>query len=123
VERVADTREVLEAQRDVRQVFVSEPLQGYMYQLVARTRSSGDLALGASPRATLALLAATQAAAAIEGRAFATPDDVKSVAPLVLAHRLIVRAESEIEGATASGILERILAATDVPANAGAPAR
>jgi MoxR-like ATPase len=123
VERVADARDVVEAQRDVRAIYVSPALQGYIYQLVARTRNASDLALGASPRATLALLAATQAAAAIEGREFATPDDVKSVAPLVLAHRLIVRAESEIEGATASGIVERILAATGVPADAGAPAR
>ncbi len=115
IAQVATADEVLAAQREVRAIFVSEPVQGYVYALVARTRQSNDLTLGASPRAGLALLAATQAAAAIEGRTFATPDDVKSVAPLVLAHRLIVRPEAEIEGITAERVVERILAAVDVP--------
>ncbi|MBD5655624.1 MAG: MoxR family ATPase, partial [Candidatus Eremiobacteraeota bacterium] len=112
---VASASEVLAAQRDVRTIYVSESLQGYIYAIVARTRASSDLTLGASPRAALALLAASQAAAAIDGRAFATPDDVKRVAPLVLAHRLIVRPEADIEGVTAERVVERILAAVDVP--------
>jgi MoxR-like ATPase len=97
-------------------------LQGYIYAIVARTRSSNDLALGASPRAAIALLGAAQAAAAIEGRDFTTPDDVKSVASLVLSHRLIVRPEAEIEGVTAERVIERILAAVDVPSDAPKPA-
>ncbi len=121
VEQVATQEDVLGAQRDVRTVYVSDALQAYLYRIVARTRGSSELALGASPRATLALLAASQAAAALEGRAFATPDDVKAVVPLVLAHRLIVRAESEIEGATADSVLARVLASVDVPADVGAP--
>ncbi len=122
VEQVATVEEVLAAQRDVRAIFVAPALQSYIYQIVARTRASGDLALGASPRAAISLLAASQAAAAIEGRDFATPDDVKSAAPLVLPHRLIVRPEAEIEGATAERILERILAAVDVPKDVSRPA-
>ena len=121
VERVASAEDVLAAQRDVRGIYVSDALQAYVYAIVARTRSASDLALGASPRATLALLAAAQAAAAIEGRAFATPDDVKAVAPLVLEHRLIVSAESEIEGASASGVVARILATVEIPAGAAEP--
>jgi MoxR-like ATPase len=113
--QVASTGDVLAAQRDVRAVHVSEALQGYLYAIVARTRDSRDVALGASPRAALALLTASQAAAALEGRTFATPDDVKSVAPLVLAHRLIVRPEAEIEGVTAERVVERILGSVDVP--------
>jgi MoxR-like ATPase len=119
LERIANADEVLAAQREVRTVHVSEALQAYVYEIVARTRGSADLALGASPRATLALLAASQAAAVLDGRNFATPDDVKNVAPLVLAHRLIVRAESEIEGATASRVLEGILGVVEVPRGAG----
>jgi len=122
VEAVAGADDVLAAQHDVRSIFVAPALQAYMYQIVARSRNSPELALGASPRASIALLAAAQAAAAIEGRDFATPDDVKSTAPLVLPHRLIVRPEAEIEGATAERVLERILAAVDVPKDVARPA-
>jgi MoxR-like ATPase len=122
IEAVASAADVLLAQQEVRAIFVAPALQKYIYQIVARTRSSSELALGASPRAAIALLAASQAAAAIDGRDFATPDDVKSTAPLVLPHRLIVRPEAEIEGATAERILERILAAVDVPKDVSRPA-
>jgi len=122
VERVATAEDVQAAQREVRAIYVAESLQGYIYQIVARTRASNDLALGASPRAALALLVATQAAAAIEGRDFATPDDVKAVAPLVLPHRLILRPESEVEGLNADTIVARILAAVEVPKNVTRPA-
>ncbi len=113
--RVAEAEDVLAAQRDARAIFVSPSLQTYVYQIVARTRIAGELTLGASPRAALALLWAAQAAAAIEGRDFATPDDVKGVAPLVLPHRLIVRPEAEIEGVSAERVLDRILGGVDVP--------
>jgi MoxR-like ATPase len=120
--QVASVEDVSAAQREVRAVYVAGSLQAYIYALVSRTRTSNDLSLGASPRAALALLSAAQAAAVIEGRDFATPDDVKTVAPLVLAHRLIVRPEAEIEGVTAERVVERILAAVDVPAATGRPA-
>jgi MoxR-like ATPase len=89
-----------------------------MLAIVAKTRTSNDVALGASPRGALALLVASQAAAAIEGRDFVTPDDVKTVAPLVLAHRIIVRPEAEIEGVSADAVIARILAAVEVPKDA-----
>jgi MoxR-like ATPase len=117
VVQVASADEVLRAQADVRKIYVAESLQGYVYAIVSRTRTSNELVLGASPRAALALLAAAQAAAAIEGRDFATPDDVKTVVPLVLAHRLIVRPEADIEGVTAERVLARILDVVDVPAD------
>jgi MoxR-like ATPase len=119
---VASADEVLAAQREVRTVFVAPALQGYVYAIVARTRSSNDLSLGASPRAALAMLHAAQASAAIDGRDFATPDDVKSVAPLVLPHRLIVRPEAELDGLRADSVLARILAAVDVPKDVARPA-
>jgi len=120
--QVATADDVLAAQADVRKIYVADSMQGYIYAIVARTRTSNDLALGASPRAALALLGAAQAAAAIEGRDFTTPDDVKSVAPLVLAHRLIVRPEAEIEGVTTERVIERILGSVDVPNQAPRPA-
>ena len=106
---------MLAAQREVREIHVAEALQAYIYALVARTRASRELALGASPRAALALMHAAQAAAAIDGREFATPDDVKAVAPLVLPHRLIVRAEAEVEGIDAATVVSRILSSVEVP--------
>jgi MoxR-like ATPase len=121
VAAVASADEVLAAQQDVRTIYIAPALQGYVYAIVSRTRSSNDLALGASPRAALALLRAAQASAAIDGRDFATPDDVKTVAPLVLPHRMIVRPEAELEGLRADTILDRILAAVDVPKDVARP--
>ncbi|GAC1542914.1 MAG: MoxR family ATPase [Candidatus Velthaea sp.] len=115
VTTVASGAELLEAQRAVRRVHLSDSLQAYLYAIVAGTRASEDVALGASPRATLALVTASQAAAAMEGRDFATPDDVKTVAPLVLGHRIIVRPEAELEGVDADAVLARILAAVPAP--------
>ncbi len=115
VTAVASGADVLAAQAAVRAVFLSDPLQEYVYAIVAATRGAADVALGASPRAALALVRATQAAATIDGRAFATPDDVKSVAPLVLEHRLIARPEAELEGVDAHAIVSRILAAVRAP--------
>jgi MoxR-like ATPase len=113
---VASGAEVVAAQAAVRAVFLSVPLQGYVYAIVAATRSAADVALGASPRAALALVRAAQAAAAIDGRAFATPDDVKIVAPLVLEHRIIARPEAELDGVDSAAIVARVLAAVPAPA-------
>jgi MoxR-like ATPase len=115
VTQVATREELLVAQREVRAVFVADPMQEYIQAIVARSRASKDLTLGASPRAGGALLIASQACAAIDGREYVSPDDVKGVAPLVLRHRLLVRPEAEIEGVTASAVIERILNAVDVP--------
>jgi len=121
VSQVADVAELLPVQREIRTIYVADSLQGYIYQIVARTRASSELTLGASPRAAQALLIAAQAAAAIEGRDFATPDDVKWVAPLVLPHRLIVRPEAEVEGVGAEQVVARILNAVEVPKDVARP--
>ncbi len=119
---VGSLDDVIAAQADVRRVYLSPALQGYIYEIVARTRSAGELALGASPRAALALVVAAQAAATLDGRTFASPDDVKAVAPLVLPHRLIVRPEAEIEGVSAESVVARILAGVEVPKESPSPA-
>jgi MoxR-like ATPase len=116
--RVVSSEEIAGARRQVREVHVSAGLLRYVYEIVSRTRSAGELSLGASPRAGLHLLVAAQTSASIEGRDFATPDDVKSVAPLALAHRLIVRPEAEVEGVTAAIVLRRILESVPVPKEA-----
>ena len=107
--------DVTSAREAVRSVHVSAPLQRYVYDVVARTRSSPDVSLGASPRAAISLLVAAQAAAAIEDVAFATPDNVKDAARFVLPHRLLVRPEAEVEGVTADDVIRRVLDSVPVP--------
>ena len=112
---VVTAEELLAAQRAVRAIHLAESLQGYLYEIVAATRTSPDVALGASPRAALALVVAAQAAAYLDGRAFATPDDVKDVAPMVLPHRIIVRPEAELDGMSAEDVVTRVLASVAAP--------
>jgi MoxR-like ATPase len=115
VEPITNAAEVIEAQDAVRRAHLSDGLREYAYRIVAATRSHPRLSLGASPRAGIQLLVASQAAAAIAGRDFATPDDVKDVADFVIPHRLIVAPDAEIEGISAHAILRDVLAAIPVP--------
>jgi MoxR-like ATPase len=112
---VTDAAAVLAAQRVVREVHLADGVRDYTYRIVAATRSHPRLTLGASPRAGIHLLIAAQAAAAIVGRDFATPDDVKDVADFVIPHRLIVAPDAEIEGTSAHDILLEILTTIPVP--------
>jgi MoxR-like ATPase len=112
---VTTAAEIIFAQEAVRAVHVSPEVARYVYAIVAATRAHPRLALGASPRAGVSLLHAAQAAAAIDGRTYATPDDVKDVAPLVLPHRVIVQPEAEIEGIDAAAALGEILRTVPVP--------
>jgi MoxR-like ATPase len=107
--------DVTAAREAVRSVHVSPALQRYVYDVVARTRSSPDVSLGASPRAAISLLVAAQAAAAIDDVAFATPDNVKDAARFVLPHRLLVRPEAEVEGVTSDDVIRRVLDSVPVP--------
>ncbi len=113
--QVVSEADLAQARDAVRAVHVSPPLQRYVYDVVARTRASSEVSLGASPRAGIALLVASQAAAAIGGSEFATPDDVKDAAPFVLAHRLLVRPEAEVEGVTPEDVIRRALDSVPVP--------
>ncbi|MDQ2818341.1 MAG: MoxR family ATPase [Candidatus Eremiobacteraeota bacterium] len=112
---VVSDSDIAAARNQVRAVHAAPALRRYVYQIVAQTRSASDVSLGASPRAAMALLLASQAAAAIDGRDFATPDDVKATAELVLAHRLLVRPEAEVEGVDPRDVIGRILNAVAVP--------
>jgi MoxR-like ATPase len=115
IEPVTSAAEVLDAQQAVRRVHLSDAVRKYAYQIVAATRGNPRLTLGASPRAGIQLLVAAQAAAAMAGRDFVTPDDIKDVAELVLPHRVIVAPDAEIEGISARIVLREILAAVSVP--------
>ena len=112
LQRVADEVQLLDFQRQVWEVHVDETLQDYIVALVTATRTHGDVALGASPRASLALFKTAQALAAIRGRDHIIPDDVKYLAPHTLAHRLIVKPEAELRGQTASRIVADLIERT-----------
>jgi MoxR-like ATPase len=112
---VVTAADLIAAQQAVRQVHVDEKVRRYLMQLVHETRDHDDLSLGASPRASLALFRTGQAMAAILGRNFVLPDDVKRVAPAVLTHRLIVRPESRLRKVTSAAIVEEILSEVPVP--------
>jgi MoxR-like ATPase len=96
-------------------VHADEPLLGYVRKIVRETRRHEALLLGAGPRAGIALLQAAKARAALAGRDFLTPDDVKGLAPPVLRHRLVLKAESEIEGVTAAEVVGEVLSGVEVP--------
>jgi MoxR-like ATPase len=100
---------------EIESVTVEDSVVGYIVRIVEETRRSGDLVLGASPRAGVHLLHAAKASAALEGRDFVTPDDVKSLVPPTLRHRVVLKAEAEIEGVDADAALRRVLARLDVP--------
>jgi MoxR-like ATPase len=104
--------ELMDYQRLVWEVHIDDSLQDYIIRLVGSTRTHPDLALGASPRASLALFKASQALAAVRGRDHVIPDDIKYLVPVTLPHRLIVRPEAELRGRNATIILEEVLAAT-----------
>ena len=98
LEQVASAEELLEAQKAVREIFVHDVVREYIVRIVQVTRRSADLALGGSPRASLALYRTGQALAAIEGRNYVLPDDVKTMCASVLQHRVILNPESRLRG-------------------------
>ncbi len=106
----------LRSSRDeIESVTVEDSVVDYIVRIVEETRRSGDLLLGASPRAGVHLLHAAKASAALDGRDFVTPDDVKSLVAPTLRHRVVLKAEAEIEGVDADAALRRVLARLDVP--------
>ncbi len=103
------------AQQAVREVHVDDKVRRYLTQIVHDTRKCDDLALGASPRASIALFRSSQALAAVSGRTFVQPDDVKKVAGPVLTHRLILRPESRLRKVTAASVVEEVVEEVPVP--------
>jgi MoxR-like ATPase len=127
VEPVVSTLELISMIATVREVFVSSPVEQYAVNLVQATRRDRDLRIGASPRATLHLVRAAKARAALDGREFVLPDDIDALAVPVLAHRLIPANRVSSNGGIASTTLaadavERIVATTAVPLGAVDPA-
>ena len=116
LEPVVDAATLLELQAAVEQVHVGEAVGGYIVELVSATRTSGSTAVGASPRGSLALLKASRCKAALAGRDFVTPDDVKELAVPALAHRLMLKPELWVQRTSADDVVRELLEQVPTPA-------
>ena len=119
---VVSADELIQCQRAVREVFVDEKVRRYLLQIIHDTREHEDIALGASPRAAIAFFRACQAMAAIRGRNYVLPDDVKRVAGPVLTHRMILKPESRLRKIVAAKVIEDSIAELAVPTLPGTAA-
>lgn len=112
---VVSAEEIVACQQAVRNIYVDDKVRRYLMQIVHDSRSHEDVALGGSPRASIALFRCSQAMAALRGRQYVLPDDVKRVAGAVLTHRVIVKPESRLRKITAAKLVEEIVAEIAVP--------
>jgi MoxR-like ATPase len=112
---VEDAAALMECRKQVRQITVEEGILRYIVSIVRATRAAINISWGASPRAAVALLLCSKALAALRDRSFVTPDDVKEIARPVLRHRIVLRSEAEIEGATSDQVLDEVIAGIEIP--------
>lgn len=117
LEPVVSVEELFQLQQEVTKVKVSEGIKEYIVRLCHRTRDNNNVYLGVSPRGALALYRSVQALAFIRGRDFVIPDDVKELAPGTFKHRIILKPEARLEGATIDRLVSNVLAETRVPVN------
>ena len=113
--QVTTTADLLAMQEQLKSVYVDQLIKQYIVQIVERTRSHPDVYLGASPRGALALYRTTQARAAVHGRDYVIPDDVKALTAVTLGHRIIISPAARIKNVDAGGILEEMLRTIPVP--------
>ena len=115
LEQTVSEKDVLEAQEEVKKVFVAPAVKAYMVDITRRTREFPDVYLGASPRGSLALFRTSQARAAISGRDFVLPDDVKVLAESALSHRVILGPAARLRDLDAAEVIDEILGSVPVP--------
>ncbi|MCL6510657.1 MAG: MoxR family ATPase [Anaerolineae bacterium] len=115
LEQVTDAEELVETQELLKSVYSDPLVKQYIVQLVDATRHHPDVYLGASPRGALTLFRTSQARAAVHGRDYVIPDDVKALAPATLGHRIIISPAARIKGITSADVLEELLRTTPVP--------
>lgn len=115
IKAVITREELLQMFAYVEKVFVENSLLRYIASVIQQTRNSKAVYLGASPRASVALLQSSKAIALLQGREFVTPEDIKTVAPFVLQHRLMLTAEAEMEGHTPLKVVQRLIEKVEVP--------
>lgn len=115
VKAVLHQGELIKAREALQNIAVKDELVRYAAQVIRSTRNNENILVGASPRATVALLLGARVVAVLDGRDFVTPDDIKALVPAVLDHRLILRPEFEIEGLTVAEVIQEILRDVTVP--------
>lgn len=115
VKQILTAEQIAQFQHTIKQIIVETNLLRYIAAIVDNTRNNANLFLGASPRASLAIMNASKALAATKGRDFVTPDDVKKIAPSVLRHRIMLTPEREMEGITADRIVQQIIETIEIP--------
>jgi len=115
LEPIVSAAELIACQKAVREIHVDPKVRQYLLQIVHLTREHEDLSLGGSPRASLALFRTSQAMAAIRGRNYVLPDDVKRIAPPALTHRLILKPESRLRKVTAEQVVQEVIDEIAVP--------
>ncbi|MER3430972.1 MAG: magnesium chelatase [Blastocatellia bacterium] len=112
---ISDATAILKCREEIRKMRTELGVRNYIVDLVRKTREHPTILYGASPRAAISLLLGSKALAAMRGREFPTPDDVRDLATPALRHRLTLRAEAELEGATADAVISDLLLTVDVP--------
>ena len=115
VTQVLNAKQIAEYQHTIKQIIIESNLLKYIAAIVDNTRTNANLFLGASPRASLAIMNASKALAAMNGRDFVTPDDIKKIAPSVLRHRIMLTPEREMEGITADKVVQQIIETIEIP--------
>jgi MoxR-like ATPase len=115
ITQVVDTSALLQAQEEIKSIHVDDKIKSYIVELMTQTRKHPEVSLGASPRGSLVLYRTAQARAAMSARDYVTPDDVKALAPVCLAHRMIVSPSARIKDVTAESVLTEILNSVPVP--------
>lgn len=115
LEHVFDLEVIKECHERLKKITVSDEVVDYIYEIIYALRCSQMLSLGPSPRAATMLLNASRAKAALRGKEYVTPDEVKSMAPSVFRHRLILRPEVEVEGVTADNVVKQVLNQVKIP--------
>jgi MoxR-like ATPase len=115
IKPVLNNEQIRSLQQIITEIHIEPQLIKYISQIIVHTRNSPDLALGASPRASIALLKTSKAFAALNGRSFVTPEDIQYLAAYVLCHRIILTPEKEMEGIDASHIIKNIVSKIEVP--------
>ena len=115
VSPVMSIEQLLRYRELVKQVLIEDNIKMFIAQIVSKTRQNGSLYLGASPRASINIMNSAKSFAAMKGRDFVTPDDIKEIVPHVLKHRIILTPEKEMEGKTSTDIIEEIISNVEVP--------
>jgi len=115
VESVLSAQQIIDIRRQVKTILIEEKLLQFIAKLTNQSRHHKSIYLGASPRASLAIMNASKAMAAINGRDFVTPEDILEVVAPVLRHRIILSPDKEMEGITEDNVLKQIIQTMDIP--------